>query len=96
MQTIPLVEGDDGCEIVDEVANGLSQFQDRPVLIGWGLKDFVFDRHFLAEWERRFPQATVMRFADAGHYILEDASDEMIAGIKQFMSQPLPVGADRT
>ena len=43
------------------------------MLIGWGMKDFVFDRHFLDEWARRFPEAEVHRFADAGHYILEDA-----------------------
>ena len=32
------------------------------MLIAWGLKDFVFDRHFLDEWTRRFPEAEVHRF----------------------------------
>ena len=44
------------------------------------MHDFVFDRHFLAEWERRLPHAEVHRFLDAGHYVLEDAGDE-IAGL---------------
>ena len=43
-----------------------------PMLILWGMKDFVFDHHFLEEWERRFPAAEVHRFALAGHYLFED------------------------
>jgi len=95
VQTIPLRPSDPGYDIVDEVERGLQQLRDRPMLIGWGLKDFVFDQHFLAEWERRFPDATVLRFPDAGHYILEDAAPELIAGIKQFVEAPLPVAAER-
>ncbi len=96
VQTIPLRPGDPGYEIVDEVERGLEQFRDRPMLIAWGMKDFVFDHHFLAEWERRFPDANLLRIPDAGHYVLEDATAEVIAGIKQFMDVPLPVGANRT
>jgi haloalkane dehalogenase len=96
VQTIPLKPTDPGYEIVGEVERGLAQLRDRPMLICWGLRDFVFDRHFLDEWERRFPEATVIRFPDAGHYVLEDASAEIVAAVKQFMNQPLPVSADRT
>ena len=46
------------------------------MMIAWGLKDFVFDRHFLDEWTRRFPRARVHAFEDCGHYILEDACGE--------------------
>jgi pimeloyl-ACP methyl ester carboxylesterase len=50
-----------------------------------GLRDFVFDQHFLAEWERRFPQAQVQRFDDAGHYVLEDATAEIVSAVEQFI-----------
>jgi pimeloyl-ACP methyl ester carboxylesterase len=85
VQTIPLKPGDRGYEIVDEVERGLPQFRDRPMLICWGMKDFVFDAHFLAEWERRFPEARVVRFADAGHYVLEDATEEIVAEVNAFL-----------
>jgi haloalkane dehalogenase len=85
VQTIPLRPGDPGFEIVSEVENGLASLQSVPMLIAWGLRDFVFDRHFLAEWERRFPQAEVMRFEDAGHYILEDAGEEIIPRVCDFL-----------
>ena len=63
------------------------------MMIAWGLKDFVFDRHFLDEWVRRFPDAEVHRFRDCGHYILEDAAEDVIPLIESFLQRhPLPVG----
>ena len=57
------------------------------MLIAWGLKDFVFDHHFLDEWSRRFPKAEVHRFEDCGHYILEDADDEIIPLVQAFLAR---------
>lgn len=87
VQTIPLRPSDPGYEIVSETEKKLALFQDRPVLIAWGLRDFVFDKHFLSEWERRFPRAQVHRFEECGHYILEDARDEMTELVRQFLEQ---------
>lgn len=85
VQDIPLAPGDRNYELVSAVAAGIGQFRSLPMLILWGELDFVFDRHFLAEWERRFPAAEVRRFADAGHYILEDAAEEVIPLIAEFL-----------
>src|SRR6185369_8926798 len=57
VQDIPLAPGDRNYDLISAVADGLDQFRDLPMLICWGEKDFVFDRHFLAEWQRRFPEA---------------------------------------
>lgn len=75
VQDIPLREGDPGYELVSSTAARIPSFRDHDVFIGWGLKDFVFDGHFLAEWERLLPDARVRRIDDGGHYILEDAWD---------------------
>jgi haloalkane dehalogenase len=56
-----------------------------PTLICWGEGDFVFDRHFLAEWRRRFPKAEVCSFPDAGHYCLEDAGERIIPLMLEFL-----------
>ncbi|MDD5630096.1 MAG: alpha/beta hydrolase, partial [Elusimicrobia bacterium] len=74
-------------ELVRRTAEGLAQFRDRPMLICWGGMDFVFDRHFLDEWTRRFPKAEVHRFADAGHYVLEDAGEQIIPLVKDFLAR---------
>jgi haloalkane dehalogenase len=86
VQTIPLSERDPGYDIVKEVEQGLECLKSRPMLIAWGMRDFVFDRHFLDEWSRRFPEARIMRFDDAGHYVLEDAANEIIPEVARFLS----------
>jgi haloalkane dehalogenase len=92
VQDIPLMSGDPGYDLVTATQNGLGRLQDVPMLICWGMRDFVFDHHFLAEWERCFPKAEVHRYSDAGHYVLEDAAEEIIPRVCQFLSpQPLPV-----
>jgi haloalkane dehalogenase len=86
VQDIPLRPGDACYDLVSEIQNGLSRFVSTPMLICWGEKDFVFYTYFLAEWQRHFSQAEVHRFPDAGHYVLEDASEEIIALIRQFLA----------
>lgn len=82
---IPLTAGDNAYKTVDQVDKTISQFADIPMLICWGLRDFIFDHHFLKEWETRFPNAALHRFEDVGHYILEDAPEEVIPLIQQFL-----------
>ncbi|WP_435007873.1 alpha/beta fold hydrolase [Tundrisphaera lichenicola] len=86
VQDIPLSPNDQGYDIVAGTADRLGEFAETPMMIAWGLKDFVFDRHFLDEWTRRFPEAEVHRFEDCGHYILEDAGDQIIPLIRAFLA----------
>jgi len=88
VQAIPLRPGDPGYDIVSEVEAAFPKFANTPTLICWGMKDFVFDRHFLEEFERRLPHAEVHRFPDCGHYVLEDAGAEVIPLIEHFMRAP--------
>jgi len=39
------------------------------------------------EWRRRFPDAEVHVFKDAGHYVLEDAAGRIIPLIKNFLKK---------
>lgn len=85
VEDIPLKPADRGYDTVEKVDNELQRFSGLPMLICWGLKDFVFDKHFLQEWVRRFPLAQVHRFEDAGHYLLEDAAEDVIPLIDRFL-----------
>jgi pimeloyl-ACP methyl ester carboxylesterase len=40
---------------------------------------------FLSEWRRRFPDAKVKTFKDAGHYVLEDAADRIVPMVQNFL-----------
>jgi haloalkane dehalogenase len=88
VQDIPLQPGDPSWDILTGVGDRLGQFDALPVLICWGERDFVFDEHFLRVWERELPSAKVHRFADAGHYVLEDAGEEIERLVLEFMEVP--------
>ena len=85
VEDIPLRKGDPSYELVCSVENGLEKLKDKPMLIAWGRHDFVFDDHFLAEWQKRFPKAHLRVFESAGHYVLEDAAAELIPLIGDFV-----------
>jgi haloalkane dehalogenase len=86
VQDIPLKPGDRGYELVSEVESGLHRFAALPALICWGMRDFVFDHHFLAEWRRHLPRAEVHEFPAAGHLVLEDAKDEILPLVRGFLA----------
>jgi cis-3-alkyl-4-acyloxetan-2-one decarboxylase len=87
VQDIPLRPGDRGYDIVSQVARDLPRLKSKPLFIGWGDRDFVFNQHFLQEWVTRCPHAEVVRFPDGGHYILEDAPEELIPQIRAFLDR---------
>jgi len=87
VQDIPLKPGDRNFDLVTDIGDSLAKFSNVPTLICFGLQDFVFDKHFLAEWRVRMPHAEVHEFEDCGHYILEDASDDVIELIQGFIKQ---------
>ncbi|MCX7716833.1 MAG: alpha/beta fold hydrolase [Candidatus Sumerlaeaceae bacterium] len=81
VKDIPATPLDSSYPALLEVAEGLKQFRDTPALVCWGMKDPVFDPDYLAEWRNRLPQAQVVQFGDAGHYLFEDAGDAIMAPI---------------
>ena len=87
VQDIPLKKGDPGFDYVEDLQNHLHLFRNTPVLIAWGLKDEVFDIHFLNKWIEYLPQAQVHRFEDCGHYVLEDAQEEIGKLIHDFLAK---------
>ncbi|MBK9455291.1 MAG: alpha/beta fold hydrolase [Bacteroidetes bacterium] len=67
------------------IGKKLSILKDKPVLIIWGMKDeFITEKHLL--WmQEQFPGSKVVRYDDAGHFVLEEKS--VVAGpvIAEFM-----------
>lgn len=82
---IPINAMDPSYHLVREVDRSLEKLKHIPMLIYWGMKDFVFDKDYLTEWKRRFPNARVHTYESAGHYVLEDVPNEIIADIKTFL-----------
>jgi pimeloyl-ACP methyl ester carboxylesterase len=87
VQDIPLRPGDRSYDLISWVESRLASLSHVPLLIAWGMKDFVFDKPFLDEWIRHFPHADVRVFAKAGHYVLEDECETLVPMIKAFLDR---------
>lgn len=85
LQDIPRQPSDRVYGLVSEVESQLYRFRDTPAMICWGLRDFIFDHHFLATWRKHLPNATIHTFEDTGHYVLEDAGDEVARLLRSFL-----------
>jgi haloalkane dehalogenase len=87
MQDIPLDEGDRAWPLLVAAGERLPGYADRPAFIGWGLRDFVFDRHCLDAFRAALPRAEVQAFDDAGHYVLEDKHEVLVPAIRAFLDR---------
>jgi haloalkane dehalogenase len=85
VQDIPLGAGDAAWPLVEAMGRRLPEYADRPAFIGWGLRDFVFDRHFLDGFRAALPNAEVHAFEDANHYVLEDKAEVLVPAIRRFL-----------
>ena len=81
VQDIPMSPAHTSWPTLIAVERGLDQFTDRPTLVVWGGRDFCFNDHFFNEWKKRLPQAKTMYLEDAGHYVLEDATNDAVPRI---------------
>jgi haloalkane dehalogenase len=82
---IPMNASHPSWETLTAIAAGLPVFQDRSNLILWGEKDWCFTPAFREEWERRLPGAESHPIADAGHYLFEDAPEEIERRLRTFL-----------
>jgi haloalkane dehalogenase len=91
VENIPLAPADRSYDLITEIGESIQRYRDLPVLICWGLKDFIFDADILAEWTRRLPEAEVHSYENGGHYLLEDVGEEVSRTVRSFLHRnPLP------
>ena len=83
VRAIPRGRDDDAWRLLEETAEGLAGL---PMFVGWGMRDPVFTPPVLDEWIRRYPEARVHRYPDAGHFLMEDAADELGGHLREFLA----------
>jgi pimeloyl-ACP methyl ester carboxylesterase len=74
-------------EMTTEIEAGLKQhFRSKPVHITWAMKDVAFLPTYLDTlWLDTFPDATVTKLDDAGHYLQEDAHELIVPELVRFV-----------
>ena len=85
VKDIPMERDHPSRGALEATAAGVAQFRKNPVLIIWGGRDFCFNDSFYAEWRARLPESDALYLADAGHYVLDDALDEVLPRFAAFL-----------
>jgi haloalkane dehalogenase len=90
VQDIPLGRRHPTRRTLGQIETALPQFRGRPLLLMWGLKDWCFTPHFLRRFQQEFPQAETEEIAGAGHLIVEDSTDRVVARLRRFLHESGP------
>lgn len=62
-------------------------FADLPALILWGMKDIAFRRKELERWQSELTNSEVHEFQDCGHFLAEEAPDQILPLLTSFMTR---------
>jgi haloalkane dehalogenase len=84
VQDIPVNSRHPTFKVLKTIAGKLAGLKC-PVQVLWGMKDFCFHPGFITGWREAFPQAQVLEFPEAGHYLLEDEAERVPREIERFL-----------
>jgi haloalkane dehalogenase len=71
-------------EFLAECEASLGALRDKPALIVWGDADIAFRAKERERFERLFPHHRTVILSGAGHYIWEDAPDEIASALRDW------------
>ena len=93
---IPFRDRGPVAELSAENAEGLARhYTTKPVALVWGMKDILFGPEVLRLWGELLPHADVTSIENAGHFVQEDAPNDVIGALLNLVddrspSVPLP------
>lgn len=87
VEDIPMDPEHPSFEALLSIEHSLWMFREKPVAIIWGMKDWCFTPTFLERWIDIFPQAETLELNNAGHWLFEDANEDIVPFIEHFMEE---------
>ena len=70
--------------------DNIATLKGKPKLIVWGMKDIAFREKELKRWEATCPEARVVRLGSVGHFVQEEAPDELAGATVHFLRDTTP------
>lgn len=87
VKDIPLRPSHPSFSTLAELEKALPRLRGQPMLIAWGMRDWCFTPAFLARFVQLFPHAHLHRLEQAGHYVVEDAHEQILPLVRDFLAQ---------
>ncbi|MBI5890849.1 MAG: alpha/beta fold hydrolase [Nitrosomonadales bacterium] len=62
--------------------------KDKPTLFVWGMKDVAFREKELQRWQQALPNSIALRLGSVGHFVPEEAPEELGEAVSAFLAEP--------
>jgi haloalkane dehalogenase len=86
VRDIPLTTWHRTDRVLRQLEQDLAKLAHLPKLLVWGMRDWCFRPECLERFLLHWPDATAVRLADAGHYVIEDDPRATLDAIESFLS----------
>jgi cis-3-alkyl-4-acyloxetan-2-one decarboxylase len=87
VKDIPMSMAHPTYAVLEQLERDLTKLSHLPKRMIWGMKDWCFRPECLERFVKHWPDADVVRLNDVGHYVIEDAPDETLAAIAEFVQR---------
>jgi len=86
VRDIPMSPSHPTYAVLEKLERDLALLSHLPKQLIWGMKDWCFRPECLERFIHHWPDAHVERLNDIGHYVIEDAPEETINVMRQFLA----------
>lgn len=86
VRDIPMTRAHPTWDTLERLEQGLRGFT-LPVDLIWGMKDWCFDTSCLQKFQEIWPHAETFPMDDAGHYVVEDAHEQILPLLSQRLAR---------
>lgn len=87
VRDIPLSPRHPTWAVLADIEAGLPALADRPILLVWGMKDWCFRPECLQRLTAAWPRAEVHTLSDCGHYVMEEAPQQVVSRVRAFLAR---------
>lgn len=87
VRDIPMKPSHPTYAVLQKLEGDLKSLAQMPSALIWGMKDWCFRPECLRRFEQAWPNADVTEIADAGHYVMEDATEDVLAAMETFIGE---------
>lgn len=85
VRDIPLTRRHPTYAVLEQLERQLPTLADKPASLVWGMQDWCFRPECLERLADHLPRAHRVELPDVGHYVMEEAADEVLAELNDLL-----------
>ena len=86
VRDIPMSKSHPTWKVLEQLEKNLPQLRNLPIRFVWGMRDWCFRPECMERMNAVWPNATRRELNDVGHYVMEEAPDEVLEELEYLLS----------